>query len=192
MTAEEKRERLLKRMLPALIITVIYFVFVSSFISEQKDKAEEEYTQLVQKGVDPAVISGINRQMTQSLQKITELTQKQQAQQDKIKKMAGFIVKTEASNDASTLLAKILANNDLLVTHESSMEVDDESLNPAVKEIKQWLQPAQAIKAQHLEIQGSYFSMMKALAKMKALNLQAVPLVFNMKGAEDQGATLIW
>ena len=33
MTAEEKRERMLKRLLPALIITVIYFVFVSTFIS---------------------------------------------------------------------------------------------------------------------------------------------------------------
>ncbi len=51
MTAEQKRERLLKRMLPALAITVIYFVFLSHIMVEQKTKAEESFNQLNMQGI---------------------------------------------------------------------------------------------------------------------------------------------
>lgn len=51
MNAEEKRERLLKRLLPALVITIIYFVFVSNIMIVQKDKAEEDYLKIARRGI---------------------------------------------------------------------------------------------------------------------------------------------
>ena len=38
MTAEEKREQILKRALPALFITIIYFIFISDIMGEQAAK----------------------------------------------------------------------------------------------------------------------------------------------------------
>ena len=185
MTAEEKRERILKRMLPAIGITVIYFVFISNIMVDQKDKAQEDYLKIAQRGISPATIPGIKRQSEQILQQTIDLQKKQAERQQQIKKMAVFIDKAGGSTQTTTLLATILADNGVRVTEDENRTVADTELSPSLKEIKQLLLPGKPIIAQHLELRASYVAMYSALKQMKELKLQAVPIIFNMASPED-------
>ena len=196
MNAEEKRERLLKRLLPALVITIIYFVFVSNIMIAQKDKAEEDYLKIARRGISPAALPGINNQIAQIKKQTSVLKTKQQLRQQQIKEMATFVDKSEGSTEASTLLATILAENKVRVTEDENRTLDEAELSPALKEIKKLLLPEKPINAQHLELRANYFAMYSALKQMNELKLQAVPVVFNMTSPSEmtdlKPGELIW
>lgn len=192
MTPEQKREQLLKRMLPALAITVIYFVFVSGFISEQKNKAEDEYIKLMQKGISPESIPGLDNQINVSSKQITVLTNKQSELQGKIKKMASFVGGNTGNTQTSAQLAEILVQNNLQVINEESTTLESKELPLAIKDIKAWLQPKGKVNIQHLNLRGQYLDMLKALEQIKEQKLQALPVSFNMKTPEDGIAGLQW
>lgn len=185
MTAEEKRERLLKRMLPALGITIIYFIFVSDIMVDQKTKAQDDYLELARKGISRDVIPSINSQNKRMGTEIGTLQEEQTAHKNKIKEMATFVDKAEASTESATLLATILAENGVRVVKDQDRVIDVEALTPALKEIKLLLLPNKPIKAQHLELRANYMSMYAALRQMKEKKLQAVPVLFTMVSPED-------
>lgn len=70
---EEKRERLLKRILPGMAITIIYFIFISGTLSEKKIKAEDNYTSLMRKGISTASLPGVIKQQSQTQTQISGL-----------------------------------------------------------------------------------------------------------------------
>lgn len=192
MTPEQKREQLLKRMLPALTITVIYFVFVSGFIGEQKDKAEDEYIKLMQKGISPESIPSLDRQIEMTNKQIAALKSKQTELQNKIKEMAGFVGNSSGKTQTSAQLAEILVENNLQVINEESTTLDKKELPPAIKDIKTWLQPEGEVNIQRLNLRGQYLDMLKALEQIKASKLQALPVSLNMSTAEDEADGLHW
>lgn len=193
MTPEQKREQLLKRLLPALAITVIYFVFVSGFIGEQKNKAEDEYRKLTQKGISPSMVSNMSQEMAQIQQQLNKLTKKQTELQQKIKQMAGFIASDTSNTQATAQLAEILAANRLQVVNEQSGAVEETELPPAVKDIKKWLQPDGVIHVQRLKLRGDYLNMHSALQQIKDSGLQTLPVALTMKTPEaDNEPNLYW
>jgi len=185
MTAEEKRERILKRLLPAIAITVIYFVFVSSIMEEQKTTAEEAYMAIARRGISPASISGVHRQSQQINQQITDLQQKAVERREKIKKLAGFVDKAGGSTETATLLATILADNGVRVVRDENRDLSNEELSPSLLEIKALLLPDKAINVQHLQLRAGYIAMYQALKQMNTLKLQAVPIGFKMISPEN-------
>jgi len=185
MTAEEKRERLLKRFLPAMGITVIYFVFISNIMVEQMNKAQDDYLKLSQRGISPALIQSTSNQVQQVSQEISKYQQKEEAYRAKIKKMALFVDKADGSTQSSTLLATILADNGIRVAQDEHREIDPKLLSPSLKEIKVLLLPDKPIMAQHLELIATYRNMYSALKQMNEKKLQAVPVVFNMSTIDD-------
>ncbi|WP_198243009.1 hypothetical protein [methane-oxidizing endosymbiont of Gigantopelta aegis] len=83
MTPEQKREQMLKRALPALFITVIYFVFVSNFMVEAKKDAEKKYIEMMQKGLSPAALNAKRTQEMRLHQQLNTLMQKKNTLQTK-------------------------------------------------------------------------------------------------------------
>ena len=200
MTAEEKRERLLKRILPGMAITIIYFIFISGTLSEKMTKAEENHTGLMRKGISSASVPGVVKQQSQIQLQISDLEKQHKAFKQKLKDLAGFLSNTTPSNETSTLLSSILANNTIRVKNEQRESFPEDALSPALKEVWQWLKPEAVesetneekvtdIYVQRLLLSGSYQNMYSAMATIAKGGLKAVPVSFSMKAAEDETIT---
>jgi len=198
MTEEEKREQILKRALPALFITVIYFIFISDIMGDQAKKAQEDYSNLMRKGISPAALPGVYRQQEQARTKLTKLKAEQAKYALEIKKMAGFVSADGNAMDTATDLANILANQSVRVSKELSEEFLVDDLPVALKEVRQLLKSDDkagkaSITVQHLWLQGSFNQVYAALAEMKKNKLAAVPVELRMDSKEsDSASQLSW
>ncbi|NOR70636.1 MAG: hypothetical protein GQ532_13245 [Methylomarinum sp.] len=195
---EQKRERLLKRVLPAMAITIIYFIFISGMLSEKMTKAEEDYLGLLRKGVSAAAVPGVVKQQTQARSQISALEKQHAEYKQKLKDLAGFLSNTTPSNESSTLLAMILADNNIRVKNEQRESFAEDNLSPALKEVWQWLKPtpdpknkdqASDIFVQHLSLSGSYQNMYVAMATIAKGQLKAVPVSFSMNAAAGENSS---
>ncbi len=199
MTAEEKREQLLKRILPGLAITIIYFVFVSGLLSEKMTKAEEKYQNMVRSGVSQNAMSGVMTRQSKSQQQIRKLESENRKYAEKLKELAGFLSADSSSNASATLLSNILAKNNIKTQKEERESITEEQLTPALKEVWKWLKPPESkdakkakkpaakpsIYVQHLWLKGSYqqlYNTMNAIAKS---DLQVLPVTFTMRTPEQ-------
>jgi hypothetical protein len=191
MTPEQKREQLLKRALPALFITVIYFVFVSGFMTEEKEKAEKKYIALAQQGLAPESVKSKNRQVDALQQQLARLKQKKQKLQASIQQMAGFLVADTSSNATATRVSKILADHQVVVIKESAESLPVESLSRSIRDIKSWMQPSQSIDVQQMELRGHYLALYHALQEIKQQKLPLLPVYFHMSTTENNPG-LLW
>ena len=197
MTAEEQREKILKRALPALFITVIYFIFISDIMGEQATKAKDDYTQLMRRGISPASLPGIYKQQQQTQKQLSALKQEQAKYLQDIKGMAGFLSGDADATEATEILANILAKHHLRVAREVSESFDSEKLPPSLREVKDLLQESLkaegVISAQHLWLRGSFQSMYAALVEINEVKLAAIPVVFTLAiDNEAQAGELSW
>jgi len=184
MTAEEKREQILKRALPALFITIIYFIFISDIMGEQATQAQEKYKQLLNKGISPASLPGVYKQQQQVRKQLTALKTEQARYVADIKGMVGYLSGDADTTVAAATLANILAKHHVRVAKEVSEPFLSKNLTPSLSEVKDLLQ--ESIKAgdsfpvQHLWLHGSYQDMHAALAEMHEVKLAAIPVMFSM------------
>jgi len=196
MTEEEKREQILKRALPALFITIIYFIFISDIMAEKAQKAEESYTKLVQKGISPSALPNVYRQQSQAREKLNKLQAEQTKYANEIKQMAGFLSGESDSTDTATDLANILVKHQLSVTKELSESFQVEHLPMALKEVRELLQSKEKtdeISVQHVWLHGGFNDMYAALAEMNQSKLSAIPVQFTMNVPSDsQSVGLEW
>ena len=189
MTAEEKREQVLKRALPALFITIIYFIFISDMMGEQALKAQEEHTALMRKGISPAALPGIYKQQEQTRTQLNKLKTEQAKYVKEIKGMVGYLAGDGDATTATTLLANILAKHNLRVAKEVSEPFESKDLPPSLGEVKALLQ--ESIKAgdtfdvQHLWLHGRFADMHAALAEISEVKLAAIPVKFTMSVPDD-------
>jgi len=191
---EQKRERLLKRILPCMAITIIYFIFISGTLSEKMIKAETDHTNMMRKGISTASVPGVIKQQSQTQTQISALEKKHNEFKQQLKDLAGFLSNSTPSNESSTLLSSILAENNIRVKKEHRESFAEDALSPALKEVWQWLKPktddkkdedknAENIYVQHLLLSGSYEDMYLAMASIAKGELSAVPVSFSMKAA---------
>ena len=194
---EEKRDRLLKRVLPTMAITIVYFIFISGMLSEKMTKAEGDYTGLMRKGVSAAAVPGAIKQQSQTQTQIGALEKQHTEFKQKLKELAGFLSNTTPSNESSTLLSTILANNNIRVKNEHRESFAEDNLSPALKDVWQWLKPvpdpknkdqSSDIYVQYLSLSGSYQNMYAAMATIAKGELKAVPVSFSMNASADENA----
>lgn len=192
---EQKRDRLLKRVLPAMAVTIIYFIFISGMLSEKMTKAENDYTNLMRKGVSAAAVPGMIKQQSQTQTQISALENQHTEFKQKLKELAGFLSNITPSNESSTLLSTILASNSIRIKNEHRETFAEEKLSPALKEVWQWLKPtpdpknkdqSSEIYVQHLSLSGSYQSMYAAMTSIAKGQLKAVPVSFSMNASADE------
>lgn len=203
MTAEEKRERLLKRILPCMAITIIYFIFISGTLSEKMTKAETDHSNLMRKGISVASVPGVVKQQGQTQTQISALEKKHNEFKQQLKDLAGFLSNTSPTNESSILLSSILAENNIRVKKEFREGFSEDNLSPALKEVWQWLKPEtdetkskdekadekSEIYVQYLLLSGSYENMYLAMNTIAKGELNAVPVSFSMKAAVDENIT---
>lgn len=197
MTAEEKREQILKRALPALFITIIYFIFISDIMGEQAAKAQEDYNNIMRRGIPPAALPGVYKQQEQVRSKLATLRTEQAQYLNDIKSMAGFLSGAGDTTDAAAQLANILAEHHLRVARELSESFASANLPPALNEVKTLLQESlkteDEIKVQHLWLHGRFNDMYQALTAMHTLKLAAIPVRFSMSVPEEgEPGVLAW
>jgi len=202
MTEEEKREQILKRALPALFITIIYFIFISDIMAEKAQKAEGDYTKLMQKGISPAALPNIYKQQSQAREKLSKLQAEQKKYATEIKSMAGFLSGEADSTDTARDLANILVKHQVSVAKEigESFKVDD--LPAALKEVRALLQSkdkkakqakTELIAVQHFWLQGGFNNMYAALAEMNQAKLSAIPVKMMMSvPSNSENGMLEW
>ncbi|NOR68468.1 MAG: hypothetical protein GQ532_02020 [Methylomarinum sp.] len=197
---EQKRERLLKRVLPCMAITIIYFIFISGNLSEKMITAETDHSNLMRKGISIASVPGVIKQQSQTQTQISSLEKKHNEFKQKLKDLAGFLSNATPSNESSTLLSSILAENNIRVKKEYREPFLEDDLSPALNEVWQWLKPeadnkklkndqtkqAESIFVQHLLLSGSYKNMYLAMASIAKGELRAIPVSFSMKASMDE------
>lgn len=205
MTAEEKREQLLKRILPGLAITIVYFVFASGMIAEKMKKAETEYKTLMMSGVSKDALPGVLNQQQQTQQKQADLQKKVSELQGKLKKMAGFLANSGASTNATMAeVTTILDNHRIKLRKDEKAQLQEAQLSPALKEVWQAMKPPAAddkkpaekksadtttttktkdpiISVHHLWLKGSYNNMYQALTALAQPKLQVLPVELTMQ-----------
>jgi len=189
MTAEEKRERILKRALPAMFITIIYFVFVSDIMGEQRLKAQEEYDGLMRKGITPAALPGIYERQSKLSKELRALKEVQAKYVKEIKAMAGFLSGESDAMDSATLLANILSKHHVRVVKEVSETFPENKLPVSLKEVrdllKESLKAGKEINVQHLWLRGEFRNMHAALKEINEVKLAAIPVVFTLSVPDD-------
>ena len=201
MTPEQKRERLLKRILPGMAITVIYFVFVSGLLSEKMQKAEETYQGLYRQGISPAALPGVMNQVDQTRQQIDTLQRQQSDLGRRMLEIAGFLSGESSINEATALLSEIMMRHNIWVIEEKRETFPVEQLSVSLREVLQWVEPeggsdssgagngkaksARTIQVGRLSLRGAYLDMYRALAELAASGFKGVPVQLTMQTPED-------
>ncbi|PKM10020.1 MAG: hypothetical protein CVV06_14065 [Gammaproteobacteria bacterium HGW-Gammaproteobacteria-10] len=197
MTPEQKREQLLKRVLPAMAITVIYFVFISGIMSDKMQKAEKNYQDMQRKGISKASMPGILSQSTQVQKQIGQLKQQKKEYQEKLNALAGFL-SNAPSIESTARLSKILANNGIKIADEKTEAYLPKDLGPSLQEIWDLLKPpvktgvdvkneTTKIYVQHLWLRGGYQAMYNAMDTIaRSDELKAAPILFTLNTPVDE------
>ncbi len=159
-------------------------------MGDQAAKAQEDYTQLMRRGISPASLPGVYKQQEQVRQQLSKLQAEQAQYLQDIKGMVGYLSGETDTTETATTLANILAKHGLRVEKESSEPFESKNLPPSLAEVKILLQ--ESIKAgdtfdvQHLWLRGSYQAMYAAFAEMNEVKLGVIPVVFNMSVPNDR------
>lgn len=149
MTPEQKREQWLKRILPALVVLVVYFVFISGFVTEKSEKAQEQYSGLLKKGINSAALPGMAQQQQGVRDEIAKLEKEGAAIREALAAKSGFLSRTGSVNDTIEQISIILKNNNLEILDEKRNEnPDQEAITKSLRDTQLWLKdmlPAKAV-----------------------------------------------
>lgn len=197
MTTEEQRDQWLKRLLPGLMIGVLYGVFIRPVLNGNTDKARQEYESLMSKGIATAVLPGMEQQRSSLQQQIATLKQDDQKIHDDLASYAGFFAHGASANTASKQVATLFAEQRLRVIEEKR----DEKASPAafsksLRDTRQWLQDALQLRdaptVVEIHFAGTYVDTYRAMAVLAEGKINALPVSLTMqewKGSEpgDEG-----
>lgn len=186
MTAEEQRDQWLKRLLPGLMIGVIYGVFVRPVLSGDTDKARQEYEGLMMRGISAAVLPGMEQQRNGLQQQISKLKEDDQKIHGELAGYAGFLAHEASANTASEQVAALFAEHNLRVIEEKR----DEKASPAafsksLRDTQKWLQDALQLQATmtvaEIHFAGTYLDAYRAMAVLADGKINALPLSLTMQ-----------
>ncbi len=189
MTAEE-RERLLKRILPALAVGVIYFTFVKGFVEKATEKAEAEWRGLAQKGVSASAIPAFERQLANLDRQIAELKANKQRLDAKLAEELGSLASGHDTNRLIAELTAILGHHRLQVVREGRHDEIFTHGTRTVREIRQRLAERKLDDKLHfqvwrVEFLGRYGDVYAALREMADDAVPLIPLDLTMQEPED-------
>jgi hypothetical protein len=151
MTPEQKREQWLKRVLPALVVLVLYFTVASNFITSKSKKAEDAYKLMRSKGIDASSLPGKQQDIARLSAEIMELEKEEQKVRASLGEHSSFLAQKGSKNETLDKLALIMASNHLQILEEKSdNEIDKNNLSKSFLDSQLSLQaflPSTAIPA---------------------------------------------
>ncbi len=212
MTPEQQREQWLKRILPALVVLVVYFVIISGFVTEKSKKAEKQYVSLKQKGIDVSALPGIEQQQRGISEEIVKLEQEDKAMHNALAAKSGFLARSGSPNDAIEQISVMLANNNLQVLDEKLNDnLSKDALPKSLRDTQHWLKDifstepvtaAQVSAATHtgdknfniwtIRYVGRYLDNYRALAVLIDSDIKALPVSLTMQADKSNAGKQEW
>lgn len=190
---DKQREQWLKRILPALVITVIYFVFISSTLTGKADKAEQAYMALMGKGISDAALPGIEQQNIRLKDDLVALKKKDEEVEAGLSAKAGFLYGQNDTNEAIGKIAQLMQNHRLRIIEESS--VGDKKITELPRsfaDLKKWLgemlKTEETVHVHRINFIGAYADVYAAMKEMALGDVKALPLFLSMKNPEPGDA----
>ncbi len=187
---EKQRERWLKRVLPGLGITIIYFVFISGTLTGKADKAEQNYKTLRNKGVAEGSLKATQQQYASLQSVLDELKGKDQEVQKGLSAKAGFLFTPNSMNAAVDRVAQLLDKHRLRLIEEHSL--GNKKLNElprAYEDLKKWLdlmlKNGDTVHIHRFSFTGGYVDVYEMLKEMALSEITAMPVYLSMKNAGD-------
>ncbi|MCF6254263.1 MAG: hypothetical protein L3J38_05890 [Thiomicrorhabdus sp.] len=138
---EKEREKLLKRFLPALVLLVVYFVFIKEKVNDELKVAEKQFVEMESKGISASVIPELQKRKSSIAQSVSKLT----TEHGKIKKELGKHTQTlEGTGNVNSMLEKLsnyfVANHLHVVQEDWVKTVDSANLPKSFNAVKLWLE----------------------------------------------------
>ena len=208
MTPEQQREQLLKRVLPALVVLVVYFAIISGFVTDKSKNAQQQYQALKSKGIDPAALQGMGQQQQGLRTEVAKLEAENKAAQEALQAKSGFLSRTGTPNDTLERIGGILAENSLQVLDEkhSDQPAGKEILPKSIGDTQRWLKeiaaaqaatgaktaaPADSLNIWTIRYTGTYPDNYRALSSLADSDIKALPVSLTMqayKSTKDSDA----
>lgn len=207
MTAEQQREKMLKRALPALAILVLYFAIGSSFVTKKSDEAKKQFTTMSQKGIDQAVLPGIEQDKQRVQQELSQLQKEESELNKTLESSSSFLSHGKDVNESLSKISAVLKENHLEVLDEKRAEkLTKEQIPKSLRDTEKWLKdmlsddskpktptntpvPNQK-KAEDndfwaIHYSGSYLDNYQALSALASSGIKALPLSLTMQSAKS-------
>jgi len=217
MTPEQQREQWLKRILPALGITVIYFVFISPyFVVDKPQKLKTRYELLQKQGIDEAMLSALQQQQLALRAEISRLEQEEKTVRELLENNSILLSQAKSPTDTLKRTSVILANNNLQVLDEKRIERPSEQQLPkSLRDTRHWLQelfkadepavksPQSALTAQKktegeafdvwtIRYTGAYLDNYRALSNLVEQGIKALPVSLTMQASQSNPGQQEW
>ena len=187
---EKQRELWLKRFLPALIVIVIYFVFISNILTGKTNQAEKDYRQLVSQGISDVALPGLEQSRSSVQSEVDVLKKKDAEVQAGLAEKAGFLYDKSDINTVIDQIGALLQKHQLRIIeeqHVNDRKVAD--LPHSFSDVKRWLTDmlnnGDTVHVHRVKIVGSYLNMYNALQDMVRNKVDAIPLFLDMKNPTD-------
>ncbi|MGR8941737.1 MAG: hypothetical protein ACU83V_00165 [Gammaproteobacteria bacterium] len=188
---DKLREQWLKRMLPGLVITVIYFVFVSNILTGKTDKAENEYRAIIGKGISEQALPGMQQQIGQLQSQLAELKSKDKALQDSLADKAGFLFGKNDEIATVDRISLLMQKHHLLISDEKTLNDRKVSELPhSAADLKKWLNDSlkadETVRIHRIEFVGAYPDVYAALRDLALGDYKVLPVFVSMKDSESR------
>lgn len=182
---ERVRERWLKRILPALAITVIYFVFISDTLVSKTSKAEDAYNLMNNKGLSEDSLLGMRSQISNLKEELGKLQKEDEEVKARFSKKAAFLYGESDPNAIVEQLSRLMLAHDLRVIDETGLgKKKIKELPQSYAQLKMWLgdvmKADDSVNVHRLRFAGYYADVYEALREMALGETKAMPLFLSM------------
>lgn len=192
MSPEEQRDQWLKRILPGLMIGVLYGVFARPLLSGNTDKARQEYESLMTRGIAAELLPGMQQQLSEARQQITVLKQEDQKMHSELSSYAGFLAQGGSANTATEQIAALFAEHRLRVIEEKRDEkAAPTTFTKSLRDTHKWLLEALQWKGvptvMEVHFAGTYLDTYRAMAVLAEGKIAALPVSLTMQEWKNAG-----
>lgn len=138
----QQREKILKQVLPALGILVLYFAVISHFVTEKHHSMSEKLESFSQKGVNSEVLQQVQKEQQQATTELNELQEQATQLTKELESISGvMLVEGKSGNQNADKVATILAENNLEILEEKPAEkkITKDQLPRVLRDTDKWL-----------------------------------------------------
>lgn len=199
MTAEEKRERQLKRILPGLAIIVVYFSFLSRWVTQGEEKAKADIKALQSRGIAVNAMPAMLQQEQQLDADIRRLSAQKAEFGKRLQEQAGFLSDPGYGSQLSDRVSSLLAKHHLRETGDDKLggkPSGEKEIAPAVRDVAQHMPQAVGKKTSptvwQVNFTGAYADVYRMLAELQAEKSAVIPVALSMKPAPEDRMGMSW
>jgi hypothetical protein len=193
----QQRNKLLMRVFPALLILVVYFVFIGPKFTAQAERAEREVQQMKDAyQLGQVKISNLTQQKDQLLAELATLRQSSAKPEAEANRQPGFLEQSDYASQAISRLNESLANHRLRVIEDGrqAWSAAKDSLPVTVNELGKPSQPSLQDKGGdggsalwRVRFSGTYPDVYRALEDLARDDLSIIPVSLEMVAPDGDG-----